>query len=235
MSGQAEVIGSEVSKGNSSPPHTVSTYIYSLQNLQQTENHFSISQHTLHDNAIDSCVDIVSFANGAVGEASEDGGGTSEGACGEGDPNTEPLSPISQNASYDRLNPYANPGELEPVNIVSFAYQIASGMVRLILSLKPHPLHCHIMVSLCTSHPSTYSLSVTLSNTFSMVLSHCRSTCPVWGSSTETWPAGTSSSEKENSSRSPTLAWLVQQWMRYIYIQKVTFLKYENFFQKNEV
>lgn len=43
----------------------------------------------------------------------------------------QPLSPVSQFASYDKLNPYANPGDLEPVNIVSFAYQIASGMVRL--------------------------------------------------------------------------------------------------------
>ena len=47
------------------------------------------------------------------------------GACGEG----EPLSPVSQCASYDRLNPYANLGEVEPVNLISFAYQIASGMV----------------------------------------------------------------------------------------------------------
>ena len=58
------------------------------------------------------------------------GGDASDGACGEGDPNTEPLSPLSQCASYDKLNPYANPGDLEPVNIISFAYQIASGMVR---------------------------------------------------------------------------------------------------------
>ena len=41
----------------------------------------------------------------------------------------EPLSPVSQCASYDRLNPYSNLGDVEPVNLISFAYQIASGMV----------------------------------------------------------------------------------------------------------
>lgn len=39
------------------------------------------------------------------------------------------LSVETQCASYDRLNPYANLGDLEPVNLISFAYQIASGMV----------------------------------------------------------------------------------------------------------
>lgn len=43
------------------------------------------------------------------------------------------LSVETQCASYDRLNPYANLGDLgdlEPVNLISFAYQIASGMVH---------------------------------------------------------------------------------------------------------
>ena len=38
--------------------------------------------------------------------------------------------------------------------------------------------------------------------------------CPALGLSTETWPAETFSSEKANKSRSLTLAWPVQQWMR---------------------
>jgi proto-oncogene tyrosine-protein kinase Ret len=33
-----------------------------------------------------------------------------------------------EDASYDKLNPYAALGDLEPVNLISFAYQIASGM-----------------------------------------------------------------------------------------------------------
>ena len=48
---------------------------------------------------------------------------------GEGEGKDGPQSPILEDASYDKLNPYAALGDLEPVNLISFAYQIASGMV----------------------------------------------------------------------------------------------------------
>ena len=104
------------------PPPSPALYVYYLK-----QPGFSVMclflQKTLPIGGNEGAIDGL-CENGEIG-ASGDG----EGACGAGDVIAEPLSPVSQHASYDRLNPYANPGELEPVNLVSFAYQIASGMV----------------------------------------------------------------------------------------------------------
>ena len=74
--------------------------------------------------------------DGTSGEKDACGNTDKGGACGDSDmggacgvDEGEPLSPVSQCASYDRLNPYSNLGDVEPVNLISFAYQIASGMV----------------------------------------------------------------------------------------------------------
>ena len=103
--------------------------------------------------AIDTlCEDVGVGEIGASGE-----GDANDGACGEGEVMTGPLSPISQNASYDKLSPYANPGELEPVGLTSFAYQIASGMVS---SAKHSTLYIHISCTHTHTHNSTAGVPV---------------------------------------------------------------------------
>ena len=39
------------------------------------------------------------------------------------------LDTKSENVMISPLSPYANLGDVDPVNLISFAYQIASGMV----------------------------------------------------------------------------------------------------------
>lgn len=146
MSGQTEILVAEMSERNSSlnPSSSLPSNVrnHTSKQLLFNDSHFpdplqqslpltaNNSENVAIRGDLEMCVIGDGCASGACGEGGA-GGDASDGACGEGDPNTEPLSPLSQCASYDKLNPYANPGDLEPVNIISFAYQIASGMVHM--------------------------------------------------------------------------------------------------------
>ena len=59
-------------------------------------------------------------------------------------PDLDAMKEESENVMISPLSPYANLGDVNPVNLISFAYQIASGMVR----ICSHAL-CKVDMSRC--------------------------------------------------------------------------------------